>query len=69
MKFHTEQWIRLLAGCFILISVILAVFISTWWLIWTALLGLNLVQSVFTGFCLPETILAKFGVKKCCREE
>jgi Protein of unknown function (DUF2892) len=62
-----EKYIRIIAGTFILISVALAVCVSKWWLIWTAFVGVNLIQSTFTGWCLAEKILKKFGVKgNCC---
>ncbi len=61
-----EKYIRIIAGSFILISLALAVWVSPWWLIWTALVGVNLIQSAFTNWCLAEKILAKMGVKSCC---
>lgn len=61
-----EKYIRVIAGSFILISVLLAVTVSKWWLVWTALVGLNLIQSAFTNWCLAATILKKCGVKECC---
>ena len=59
-----ERWIRLIAGSFILISLLLATFVSKWWLLFTAFVGVNLVQSVFTRWCLMEDILRKFGVRE-----
>jgi len=61
-----EHIIRLIAGTMILISVALAAFHSPWWLLWTAFIGVNLIQSALTKWCLMEDILAKFGVKKTC---
>ena len=58
-----ENWIRLIAGTFILISLALAVWVNTWWLLFTAFVGANLIQSAFTHWCLMEDILRKFGVK------
>lgn len=63
MQLTMEKYIRIVAGTFILISVILAVTVSKWWLIWTALIGLNLIQSAFTNWCIAENILRKCGVK------
>ena len=57
-----EKYIRVIAGTFILISVALAIWVSPWWLIWTAFVGLNLIQSAFTNWCLAEKILKKLGV-------
>ncbi len=54
------------AGTFILISVNLAVFYSINWLWFTGFVGLNLLQSAFTGFCPLAIILKKMGVKSGC---
>ena len=59
-----EQWIRAIAGVFILASLALAHFHSLYWLYFTAFVGLNLLQSAFTKWCLMEDILAKLGVAK-----
>lgn len=61
-----EQIIRAVAGCFILISLALGYLHSPYWHLFTAFVGLNLLQSAFTKWCLMEDILAKFGVKKEC---
>ena len=60
---NVENGVRLMAGIMILISVLLVVFVSQWWLLLTAFVGLNLIQSVFTGFCLAANILRKLGLK------
>ena len=59
-----EQYIRVFAGTMILISLLLTVMFSQWWLLLTAFVGINLLQSAFTGFCPAEMILEKFGIKK-----
>ncbi|HOW50000.1 MAG TPA: DUF2892 domain-containing protein [Rubrivivax sp.] len=61
------QLVRLLAGLFILASLALGipgspVFVSPWWLAFTAFVGANLMQSALTKWCLLETILRKLGV-------
>lgn len=65
-----EGAIRVLAGTMILISLALAVWINHWWLLLTAFVGLNLIQSAFTGFCPPEKLFKKLGIGnpsgKCC---
>ena len=58
-----ERWIRIIAGSFILISLALAHWVNPWWLLFTAFVGLNLLQSGFTRWCLMEDILRKLGVK------
>jgi hypothetical protein len=54
--------IRAIAGAFILISVALGWFVSPWWFLFTVFVGLNLLQSSFTRWCLMETILEKTGL-------
>ena len=61
-----DKVIKIMAGSFILISVVLAVWVSKWWLIWTALVGVNLIQSAFTGWCQASGILAKLGIQGTC---
>ena len=58
-----ENGVRLMAGMMILISVLLVIIVSKWWLLLTAFVGLNLIQSVFTGFCPAANILRKLGLK------
>jgi len=57
----TENLIRFLAGSMTLLSVALAHFVSPWWLLLACLVGLNLIQSAFTGFCPPTLVLRKLG--------
>ncbi|MDO9171785.1 MAG: DUF2892 domain-containing protein [bacterium] len=54
--------LRLVAGAFVLLSLALAHFVSPNWLWFTAFVGLNLLQSAFTGWCPLITILKKAGV-------
>lgn len=58
-----ERTLRGIAGFFVLLSLILAHYVSPWWLWFTAFVGLNLLQSAFTNWCLMMTILKKFGIK------
>lgn len=55
--------IRAIAGTFILISLILAIYVDQSWLWFTAFVGANLLQSSFTKWCLMDIILGKLGVK------
>ena len=52
-----DRKIRLIAGTLILISLALGVWVSEWWLLFTAFIGVNLVQSSITNWCLMEDIL------------
>lgn len=55
--------VRAVAGVFILISILLAVYVNINWLWFTAFVGANLLQSSFSKWCLLEDILTKFGIK------
>jgi len=59
-----ENWLRLVAGVFVLISLALGYFYSSYWYLFTAFVGLNLVQSAFTNWCPSMVVLRKFGVKE-----
>ncbi|ODS61291.1 MAG: sulfurtransferase [Acidovorax sp. SCN 68-22] len=65
------QLVRLLAGTFILLSLALGIpgsplFVSPWFLVFTAFVGANLLQSAVTGWCMLETMLRKLGVQPGC---
>ena len=51
------------AGCMILLSLALSQIMSPYWLLLTAFVGLNLLQSAFTGFCPAALVLKRFGVR------
>jgi len=57
-----ELYIRAIAGIFILGSLLLGYIYSPWWHLFTAFVGINLLQSAFTKWCLMEDILTKLGV-------
>jgi len=59
---NIDRFVFAFAGSVILLSVLLAHFVSPWWLLLTAFVGLNLLQSAFTGFCPLALILKKVGV-------
>lgn len=65
-----NRYIRAIAGTFILISLLLAMYVNINWLWFTAFVGANLIQSAYTKWCLMEIILKKLGVKdqneSCC---
>jgi hypothetical protein len=60
-----ERYLRLIAGTVVMVSVALAWLISPLWLILTAFVGLNLLQSAFTNWCPMMTILRIAGVTEC----
>lgn len=60
---NVERSLRLIAGFFILLSVALGWFVSPWFYLFTAFVGLNLFQSAFTNWCPMMAILRKAGVR------
>lgn len=57
-----DRFLRLIAGFFVMLSVLLAWLVSPWFLLFTAFVGLNLFQSAFTNWCPMMTFLRKLGV-------
>ncbi len=64
----TERMIRIIAGTFVLVSLALGWWVSPWFLLFTAFVGLNLFQSGFTRWCLMEKIVKALGMKGECEE-
>ncbi len=58
-----ERALRGIAGTFILISLILAIKVDMRWLLFTAFIGLNLLQSAFTNWCPMMFFLKKMRIK------
>ena len=56
--------IRLIAGTFILASLALGFWVSPWFLLFTAFVGVNLIQSALTRWCLMEDILRATGIHR-----
>ena len=61
---NIERMLRMIAGVFVLASVALGWWVSPWFFLFTAFVGLNLFQSAFTDWCPMITILRKAGVPK-----
>lgn len=59
-----NTYFRVIVGFMVLLSVVLTQFVHPNWLWLTVFIGVNLIQSAFTKWCLLETILQKLGVKK-----
>ena len=57
-----DNWLHVIAGVFVMGSVALGAFVSPWWLLLTAFVGLNLFQSAFTGWCPMMSVLRACGV-------
>jgi hypothetical protein len=54
--------IRRIAGTFVLLSLALGHWVSPWWYLFTAFVGVNLIQSSYTKWCLMEGLLRKAGI-------
>jgi len=60
---NIERYIRLIAGTFVVLSLALGYFVSPYWYLFTAFVGLNLFQSAFTNWCPMMTFLRKLGIR------
>ncbi|HEV2349074.1 MAG TPA: DUF2892 domain-containing protein [Terriglobia bacterium] len=58
-----NRWLRLVAGFFVMASLGLGYFVSPYFYLFTAFVGLNLFQSAFTNWCPMMTFLRKLGVR------
>jgi hypothetical protein len=61
---HLNEWLRLIAGTFVLASLALGLLHSPHWFWLTGFVALNLIQSSFTGWCPMMTFLRKLGVQE-----
>lgn len=59
-----ERALRLMAGTFVLISLALGYWVSPYWYLFTAFVGLNLLQSGLTNWCPAMVILRKLGLRQ-----
>jgi Inner membrane protein YgaP-like, transmembrane domain len=58
-----ERLLRLVAGVFVALSVLLGMFVHPYFLWFTVFVGLNLVQSAFTNWCPMMSLLRAAGVR------
>lgn len=63
---NLDRAVLLLAGTMTLLSALLVALVSPWWLLLTAFVGLNLLQSSITGFCPAAVIFRLLGVSNGC---
>ncbi|PWG05614.1 YgaP family membrane protein [Polaribacter aquimarinus] len=59
-----NTYFRVIVGVMVLLSVVLTYYVNINWLWFGVFIGLNMLQSAFTKWCLLEVILIKLGVKK-----
>ena len=64
-----DQLIHIIAGTFVVVSVAFGYWVSPYFYLFTVFVGLNLVQSGFSGWCPMMTFLRRIGFKdaKACR--
>lgn len=63
---NLDRAVLAFAGVMVLISAALSYFVSPMWLLLTCFIGLNLIQSSFTGFCPAAMVFKKLGVPVGC---
>lgn len=60
---NIDKAVLAFAGCVVLLGLILAHTLSSWWLLLSAFAGLNMIQAAFTGFCPAAIVFRKLGLK------
>lgn len=63
---NIDRAVMAFAGFVVLLSLVLAHYVSPWWLLLTAFVGANLIQASITGFCPAAMIFARLGIKGGC---
>jgi hypothetical protein len=63
-----HQYLRVIAGAFVLASVALGYYVHPAWFLFTAFVGLNLFQSGFSNWCPMMTFLKKLGIRECAHD-
>ena len=60
---NIDKAVLVFAGLVVLVGLVLAQYLSPWWLLLSAFAGLNMIQAAFTGFCPAAVVLRRLGVK------
>ena len=58
-----DRAVMMFAGFMVLVSLALGFYLSPWWYLLTAFVGINLVQASVTGFCPAALVFKKIGCK------
>jgi hypothetical protein len=58
-----DRAVMMFAGFMVLLSLVLGLYVSPYWYLLTAFVGLNMIQASMTGFCPAAIVFRKFGVK------
>lgn len=61
-----DRAVMAFAGAMVLLSVLLTAFVSPHFIWFTVFIGVNLIQSAFTGFCPAAMVFKKLGFKTGC---
>jgi hypothetical protein len=61
---RVNEWLRLIAGVFVLLAVVLGATVHPYWNSFAAFVAANLIQSAFTGWCPMMALLRKLGVQE-----
>ena len=64
-----DRAVMMFAGIMVLISLALGFYVSPWWYLLNAFVGVNLIQASFTGFCPAAIVFSKLGIKAGCAFE
>lgn len=63
---NLDKAVMRFAGVMVLLSVVLTQFVSPYWYLFTVFIGLNMLQSSFTGWCPAAIVFSKLGFKSGC---
>jgi hypothetical protein len=63
---NVDRAVLAFAGLMVLVSLALTVTLSPWWLVFTAFIGLNMIQAAFTGFCPAAIMFRRLGLSRGC---
>ena len=60
---NIDKAVLAFAGLVVLVGLVLAQYLSPWWLLLSAFAGLNMIQAALTDFCPAAVVLRRLGVK------
>lgn len=60
---NIDKAVLAFAGFVVLLGLLLAQYVSPWWLLLCAFAGLNMIQAAFTGFCPAAIVFRKLGLR------
>lgn len=66
LSLNLDRAVMAFAGLMVLLSLLLTHFVSPWFWLFTAFIGLNLLQASITGFCPAAIVFRKLGVNSGC---